>query len=666
MVKVDYSDLTLIEMINPFSRAKTQSLKVRRGKRDHTGRPLLYFAAPHFKAGGGQNVAICVEKCPTVGNSSDDPSTWVCTGKYYNGPPNDCLRGVGEAPECKAYRASYVSNLSSLKACNDPMLDCDVCFPAYPTVEFFSMCIPDPGSAISAFGDVLSSMAILGGAIAGLPEVPSSGSTAETDTKWLDEEDRPSNLGELRALVADFPSMMVEDLTIARPVIAGCISGAIGFSLLFLLIIRLLGGAAVWVVLLSIAAAATVGAVFLWGEANAAIARKEEERANSLRIGFYTVVVVGGLYIVSLMCLRRNISKAAKTIRLAALAMANLPLLIISTPFFVAFSLGALMLGSYLALLLMSTGTLRYGSPGFGHITLDGWTEALLFSLIGCTFWLVVFMRHLMYAVVGGAVSTWYKNAHNWSSLQHMPVLSALGRALRYHSGSIALGSGIISLVKLVRLLFFIVRRRLRVATDRLKGKSVGAFTRACCCYAACCLRCFERCLDSLSRFAYAQIMISKTPFCQSASQAFATITRNFGNLAALRLVAGIFLLLGKLLIAAAATAVGCVYMQTQEPYSSTLYSLFAPASVIAIASLAVAMVILGVYNMAIDTVFLNMCIDRERSDNGLPRLGQSTEISNVLGKDFVYKTESSKQSTSSRESAASCELSERRTELRV
>jgi hypothetical protein len=72
--------------------------------------------------------------------------------------------------------------------------------------------------------------------------------------------------------------------------------------------------------------------------------------------------------------------------------------------------------------------------------------------------------------------------------------------------------------------------------------------------------------------------------------------------------------------------------MRQNEPYKSQLYHVAHPATAIAIASFGVALVFFGVYNMTIDTIFLNLCADRERVSAGMPLVGRAHELSGVLG----------------------------------
>lgn len=133
----------------PFfnSEPGSQTSRILRGQRDHRERPYLFYTLPVGTIDRYESIPICVAACP--GNSSSsgatDPGSWVCTGKYTDGPPASCPDGQGDAAECVAYRKSFFLDASdeALDRCRDPLADCDICYPcAAPLLP-----TPDPSSS---------------------------------------------------------------------------------------------------------------------------------------------------------------------------------------------------------------------------------------------------------------------------------------------------------------------------------------------------------------------------------------------------------------------------------------------------------------------------------------------------------------------------------------
>ena len=81
--------------------------------------------------------------------------------------------------------------------------------------------------------------------------------------------------------------------------------------------------------------------------------------------------------------------------------------------------------------------------------------------------WIVFWMRHVQHSAVSGAVSHWYFADDKWRGLGHFPVVGSLAKVLRYHPGSVALGSFLTALLQTVSLS---ARARVRHGPPRPTG----------------------------------------------------------------------------------------------------------------------------------------------------------------------------------------------------
>jgi len=666
VVDVRIDDTTLVETLWPFNpRLEREAFRLRRGTRDHSGRKLLYFTfPPGFGSGPWPSVALCLDECPAFNESAPaaalDPASWVCTGKWAGGPPAGCDGGRGEGVECEAYRASFFTRVSEEEraACNDPLSDCDVCFPAYGTVQVLNFCMPDPHHALDAVKGVAAAIGELGAVIGGGGGGGGGGGASsaanstgggggdlggelldgiKTDGLVVDLErlfeDGAPDATATREFVATLPHLVYEDLVIAAPVIAGCAAAALVFGFAWLLLLRLLAGSMVWISLIAAAGGLGFGCYWLWVTSTR---MRDDERydadshftqqADVARVSFFIVCGLAAAYVLALVLLRNKIALAAKVIKVASTAVGALPLMLVLPLLLMACSLAALLFGMVVAMYFVSTGELQLGRVGFGHIALDGWSEGMLLLFCVCTVWLIVFLRHMQYATIGGAVSQWYLHRKEMGTF---PVLTALRTVLRYHVGSVALGSALIAALKLVRWLFLFLRRRARACCkcNPAGDPSRKGLSRLCCCCIDCCLRCFEKCLRALCRYAYAQILISGRPFCPSAAEAFRILSCNIAGAATLRLVSAVFLFVGKLFVAVSCASVGAFILLTEPPFTEQLYSVIVPVIAIVLASLLVSLIFFGVYSMATDTIFLCMCLEKDRAKRGLPTVATPLEV---------------------------------------
>lgn len=95
---------------------------------------------------------------------------------------------------------------------------------------------------------------------------------------------------------------------------------------------------------------------------------------------------------------------------------------------------------------------------------------------------------------------------------------------------------------------------------------------------------------------------------------------------------------------------VGALFLLTQEPYATELYSIIAPVVVIALGSWFIAVSFMGVYNMTIDSIFLCFCVDQERAKNGEPA-SSSAELAELIASDgargaILVRRQSSRRSS--------------------
>uniref|UniRef100_A0A8I3PRX1 Choline transporter-like protein n=1 Tax=Canis lupus familiaris TaxID=9615 RepID=A0A8I3PRX1_CANLF len=158
-------------------------------------------------------------------------------------------------------------------------------------------------------------------------------------------------------------------------------------------------------------------------------------------------------------------------------------------------------------------------------------------------FWLANFVLALGQVTLAGAFASYYWALHKPDDLPAFPLFSAFGRALRYHTGSLAFGALILAIVQIIRVM-------LEYLDQRLKGKAhqwLALFLMTC---LKCCFWCLEKFIRFLNRNAYIMIAsIYGTNFCTSARNAFFLLMRNIIRVAVLDKVTDFLFLLGKLLI---------------------------------------------------------------------------------------------------------------------
>ena len=314
--------------------------------------------------------------------------------------------------------------------------------------------------------------------------------------------------------------------------------------------------------------------------------------------------------------------------------------------------------------LVSSTGHVSYVMSS----SLQAWTW---FHVLG-GFWTFQFVMAYQQTVIAAATAKWYfaKPDADGNKGLHLTVTRSLYRTLRYSTGSLLLGSFIVAIVQLIRLMVAIFERQI---VDKCGGGNHTAKYILKCVH--CCLWCVEKCLKFINRNAYIEIAISGHSFCTSAQRAFHILTRNALRVVAINSVGDLVLFVTKALISGLMVFFAFIWFQkidgeppslfaspttaaaaTGAGNSSTIVSTLqilngnatnttatggGGGAAVAVTSLAassgaisdglhwesmmillvglfswfIAAMFLGVFEMVIDTIFICFCEDTERNE---------------------------------------------------
>uniref|UniRef100_A0A3P8ZAF3 Choline transporter-like protein n=1 Tax=Esox lucius TaxID=8010 RepID=A0A3P8ZAF3_ESOLU len=220
-------------------------------------------------------------------------------------------------------------------------------------------------------------------------------------------------------------------------------------------------------------------------------------------------------------------------------------------------------------------------------------------------FWCANFVTALGQVTLAGAFASYYWAFKKPDDIPASPVFSSLGRALRYHTGSLAFGSLILSLVQVIRVLLEYLDQKLKAAQN-----GCAKFLLSC---LKCCFWCLEKFIKFLNRNAYIMVAIYGKSFCTSAKDAFFLLMRNIVRVAVLDKVTDFLLFLGKLLI------VGIVVV-CQFSAAPSLNYYWVPILTVVVGSYLIAHGFFSVYAMCVDTLFLCFLEDLERNDGSTER----------------------------------------------
>jgi len=180
-------------------------------------------------------------------------------------------------------------------------------------------------------------------------------------------------------------------------------------------------------------------------------------------------------------------------------------------------------------------------------------------------------------------------------------VFSALRLICRYHLGTVAFGSCIVALVRLLRAYITYLEQ------TALKNKT--KFQKFLAAVLECFMYCIERCIKYINFNAYIQTCIWGSSFCVSAFNAFWLIFRNLARIVAVTGVTSFLSLIGKVMVIALSG--GTFVMVMQEHFPNEVKSLIMPTVLVCLIAAAVSIMFFEVFNMG-TTVLLQCYIADE------------------------------------------------------
>uniref|UniRef100_A0A665VZS5 Choline transporter-like protein n=1 Tax=Echeneis naucrates TaxID=173247 RepID=A0A665VZS5_ECHNA len=256
-----------------------------------------------------------------------------------------------------------------------------------------------------------------------------------------------------------------------------------------------------------------------------------------------------------------------------------------------------------------------YGGETVYHKYLIG----LQFYNVFLFFWCANFVIGLGQMTLAGAFASYYWAFVKPDDMPAFPVFSSLGRSLRYHTGSLAFGSLILSIIQIIRVL-------LEYLDHKLKGAK-NKFAKFLLCCLKCCFWCLEKFIKFLNRNAYIMVAIYGKNFCTSARDAFFLLMRNMIRVAVLDKVTDFLLFLGKLLIVGLVGVFAFFFFSGRvkafENTAPHLHYYWVPILTVVIGSYLIAHGFFSVYAMCVDTLFLCFCELKyylERNDGSASR----------------------------------------------
>ena len=465
----------------------------------------------------------------------------------------------------------------------------------------------------------------------------------------------------------DFFSKAVQDLVDSWEWILAGLAIAIVLSLLLMTVIRCIIGPIIYVLMVAIIAGLGVGIWFTytkWQELKdvdpATVASSSVlETANTWKVAFIVCIVLCVIFLLIFIVVAGRLAIAVAVIGEASKAIWSM---LFSLLFPIAIGIWVLALIAYWAAVTLFIATSK--DPQYENDSGNSCTEVeSLNSTNGCAFigyggdkwyqtyqvwlhvanlalalWAINFTMALGEMTLAGGFASWYWAWKKPQDVPIFPITNALWRSLRYHIGTLAFGSLIITIIQLMRICLEYIDRKLKDAQNPV--------AKAIICCLRCCLWCLEKCMKAINKNAYIVTAIYGYHFCKSAFEALNLLIRNALRTAVISGVTFFVLFLGKVVVTLSMGGLSWAFFygpitseldklqntidttvaENSNINSTLLASIgniekpelnyyWMPMLVIIVGSYIIASLFFNVYSMAIDTIYICFLEDMERND---------------------------------------------------
>ncbi len=439
---------------------------------------------------------------------------------------------------------------------------------------------------------------------------------------------------------AETTSRIISDLFITWPVIFGAVFVAVIFSFIYVRCMRIscCRKIIVWGVFLAL----VVGGFFLgWSLLKYAQEAKTstvevKNRVLAAQVTGWIVIALTVVFMLVVFFLRARINIALAVTGAAAAALGQMKQLILFPilPFFMLVAFAVYWIITALYLFSVKTSQVKslpseyqlipyFNNNNFTTYISYDW-ETRFQKLFAYHFfhflWCLQFLIYLTFMTIAGAIANWYfskptptndevrEEGDQPGQLSTSPVCGAFYRVIRFHLGTVAFGALLIAVIQFIRAVLYYIERK-------TKNRENCAL-RCTFCVIQCCLRCFQKCIDYVSRNALAWSAIRGDNFCYSACASVGLILSNAGRAAAMNLVGNFILLFGKICISLVTTGIaGLIIMYS---YHDDISSTIMPLVIIFILSFAVATLFMELFETALDTMFL--CVMADKNGDFAPK----------------------------------------------
>jgi len=420
----------------------------------------------------------------------------------------------------------------------------------------------------------------------------------------------------------------ISDIKTTWPVIAISVAVAFVIGLFYMVLMRYCSGVLTWLAIIAfIVCSAILGWRFfkeattleatITDQTTADESSTIKKTVKSDKIIAYICWAISGGSAVMVLCLYSRIKLAIAILKAAADYVKETMIVFLVPVVAVIFLAAWFAYWAVTAVYLVSAGDpVQVKNSAFGSFNYDKKLQYyMIYHLFGLL-WFSAFVAAATQFIIASSVCIWYFSQGTGQGASGT-VRKSVFRFFRYHFGSIAFGSLILAIVQLIRIILSYMEAQAKKAGA--KESKIAQYAFKC---LQCYLACFERFIKFLNKNAYIQIALTGKNFCFAAKDGFMLALGNPLRYSVLYGIAGIFVLFGKVCIAALTGLAAFLVITRWEKFSAQLYSPIIPILIVLVFAYAVGNVFLTVYGMAAETILACFVLDEEinKKKNAPPR----------------------------------------------
>ena len=403
-------------------------------------------------------------------------------------------------------------------------------------------------------------------------------------------------------------STWISDLYVTRWAIAGSLAWSFVVAMLYLVILRLCAGFLVFLVIMIILAGLLILAAYF------KITSKDHEEHddniyyNTYNALFWVFLVLSILWVIFILAMCNRIRLAVALVQITAKYINNVCCIVIIP--FLFFIIVIIWIAYWICLSIFLYATGNFNKEGSKVIANFDWTAEIKYS-----WWFHLFALFYMTAIISAYASFVYaSSACIWyftseKGIEAHPILKSFKRGIRYHFGSLAFGSLIIAIVRLIMVWLEVIKRRIEsTSTNKTQSKCFKCIISC----LQCCVGCCGKIMEFVNKHAYIQIALKGDNFCTSAWEGFALIVRNLGRFSTLTAIGGIFTIIGTIFISVVSTIIGYFVITKVSYFSDELNSCVLPVVVFLIIGLILGLVTMSIFGTSGDALMHSFLLDEE------------------------------------------------------